>query len=484
MVNRSLGILLPVSSLPSKYGIGTFGKAAYNFIDFLISSGQKYWQVLPLGPVSFGDSPYSTFSVYAGNPYYIDLEMLIEDGVINGDDCELLNSDGNYVDYEKQFNHRYKVLFKAYKSSINKYYEEIARFKAENNWVNDYSLFMALKYKNNQQPWNKWDEHIKNRDVEIIKAEEKSLSQEINFWVFLQYLFYEQYFKLKVYANLKGISIIGDMPIYVAKDSVDAWVNRDLFVTDEAGNFTIVAGVPPDYFSSEGQLWGNPVYDWGYLKENSYKWWIDRIKWSLKLYDVVRIDHFRGFDEYWAVPCGSENAIKGKWLSAYGKELFTEALKDVGNLNIIAEDLGTITDNVIKLKEEFNFPGMGVLQFAFDGNPDNPHLPLNYAKNTVAYTGTHDNDTLKGWYNKLGKQKQQDILKQLNIAAKYEGEITDKLIQSVINSKADIVIIPLQDYLHLDSEARINTPSTVGGNWTWRVKESQLTKQLSKKIKI
>lgn len=483
MINRSLGILLPVSSLPSKYGIGTFGKAAYNFIDFLISSGQKYWQVLPLGPVSFGDSPYSTFSVYAGNPYYIDLEMLIEDGLINGDDCELLGSDGNYVDYEKQFNHRYKVLFKAYKSSINKYYKEIERFKAENNWVNDYSLFMALKYKNNQQPWNKWDAHIKNRDAEIIKAEEKILLQEINFWVFLQYLFYEQFFKLKEYANLKGISIIGDMPVYVAEDSVEAWIKRDLFVTDEAGSFTIVAGVPPDYFSSEGQLWGNPVYDWGYLKENSYEWWIDRIKWSLKLYDVVRIDHFRGFDEYWAVPCGSENAIRGKWLPAYGRELFTEALKEIGSLRIIAEDLGTITDNVIKLKEEFNFPGMRVLQFAFDGNPDNPHLPLNYAENTVAYTGTHDNDTLKGWYNKSGKQKQQNILKELNIDTKNKGEIIDKLIQNVINSKADIVIIPLQDYLHLDSEARMNTPSTVGGNWIWRVKESQLTKQLSKKIK-
>ncbi|WP_313339063.1 4-alpha-glucanotransferase [Sedimentibacter sp.] len=474
MFNRSSGILLPVSSLPSKYGIGTFGKAAYKFIDFLISFGQKYWQVLPLGPVSFGDSPYSTFSVYAGNPYYIDLEMLVEEGLIKGDDCELLNSDENYVDYEKQFNYRYKILFKAYKNSINKYYKEISTFKAENKWVNDYSLFMALKYKNNQQPWYKWNEHIKNRDVEILKGEEKNLSQEIDFWVFLQYLFYEQYFKLKEYANLKGVSIIGDMPIYAAEDSVEAWVNRRLFATDENINFTMVAGVPPDYFSSEGQLWGNPVYDWGYLKENSYKWWIDRIKWSLQLYDLVRIDHFRGFDEYWAVSYGSENAIKGKWYPAYGKELFNKALKEIGSLNIIAEDLGTITDNVIKLKEEFNFPGMRVLQFAFDGNPDNPHLPINYEENTIGYTDTHDNDTLKGWYNKLSKEKQQYVLKVLNIAAKKEDEILDELIQSVINSKADIVIIPLQDYLHLGSGARINIPSTVGGNWTWRVKESQL----------
>lgn len=474
MSNNKSGILLPVSSLPSKYGIGTFGKAAYKFIDFLNLSGQKYWQVLPLGPVSFGDSPYSSFSVYAGNPYYIDLEMLVEEGLINASDCEILDSDDVYVNYEKQFNHRYKILFKLYEDSADKYCKKIERFKFENNWVNDYALFMALKYKNNQQSWYKWDEPIKNRGKEAIRGEEKLLFKEIDFWIFLQYLFYEQYFELKNYANSKGISIIGDMPIYVAEDSVEAWVNRKLFETDKSGNFVMVAGVPPDYFSSEGQLWGNPVYDWRYLKKNSYDWWINRIKWSLTLYDVVRIDHFRGFDEYWAVPYGSENAIKGEWFSAYGRELFTEALKKTDDLRIIAEDLGTITDDVIKLKEEFNFPGMGVLQFAFDGNPDNPHLPVNYTENTVVYTGTHDNDTLKGWYNKLSKEQQQGVLKALNIDLKNEDEIIDELIQSVVNSKASIAIIPLQDYLHLGSEARINTPSTIGGNWTWRVKERQI----------
>ncbi len=474
MLNKKSGVLLPVSALPSKYGIGTFGKAAYEFIDFLISSVQKYWQVLPLGPVSFGDSPYSAFSVYAGNPYYIDLEMLVEEGLISSADCESLNSDEDFVDYEKQFNHRYKILFKLYENSADKYREAISRFKTENKWVNDYAFFMALKYKNNQQPWYKWDELIKNKDAETLAEEEEGLRHEIDFWVFLQYLFYEQYFKLKEYANLKGISIIGDMPIYVAEDSVEAWADRKLFTTDESGKFTMVAGVPPDYFSSEGQLWGNPVYDWGYLKENSYEWWINRIKWSLRLYDVVRIDHFRGFDEYWAVPCGSENAIKGEWLPACGRELFTEVLKNTDSLRIIAEDLGTITDDVIKLKEEFDFPGMGVLQFAFDGNPGNPHLPSNYTKNTVAYTGTHDNDTLKGWYNKLSTTEQQSVLKSLNIDAKNEAEIMDEIILSVLKSNAGIVIIPLQDYLHEGSEARINTPSTIGGNWTWRVKDSQI----------
>ncbi len=474
MLNKKSGVLLPVSALPSKYGIGTFGKAAYEFIDFLISSVQKYWQVLPLGPVSFGDSPYSAFSVYAGNPYYIDLEMLVEEGLISSADCESLNSDEDFVDYEKQFNHRYKILFKLYENSADKYREAISRFKTENKWVNDYAFFMALKYKNNQQPWYKWDELIKNKDAETLAEEEEGLRHEIDFWVFLQYLFYEQYFKLKEYANLKGISIIGDMPIYVAEDSVEAWADRKLFTTDESGKFTMVAGVPPDYFSSEGQLWGNPVYDWGYLKENSYEWWINRIKWSLRLYDVVRIDHFRGFDEYWAVPCGSENAIKGEWLPACGRELFTEVLKNTDSLRIIAEDLGTITDDVIKLKEEFDFPGMGVLQFAFDGNPGNPHLPSNYTKNTVAYTGTHDNDTLKGWYNKLSTAEQQSVLKSLNIDAKNEAEIMDEIILSVLKSNAGIVIIPLQDYLHEGSEARINTPSTIGGNWTWRVKDSQI----------
>ena len=474
MLNKKSGVLLPVSALPSKYGIGTFGKAAYEFIDFLISSVQKYWQVLPLGPVSFGDSPYSAFSVYAGNPYYIDLEMLVEEGLISSADCESLDSEVDFVDYEKQFNHRYKILFKLYENSADKYREAISRFKTENKWVNDYAFFMALKYKNNQQPWYKWDELIKNKDAETLAEEEEGLRHEIDFWVFLQYLFYEQYFKLKEYANLKGISIIGDMPIYVAEDSVEAWADRKLFTTDESGKFTMVAGVPPDYFSSEGQLWGNPVYDWGYLKENSYEWWINRIKWSLRLYDVVRIDHFRGFDEYWAVPCGSENAIKGEWLPACGRELFTEVLKNTDSLRIIAEDLGTITDDVIKLKEEFDFPGMGVLQFAFDGNPGNPHLPSNYTKNTVAYTGTHDNDTLKGWYNKLSTTEQQSVLKSLNIDAKNEAEIMDEIILSVLKSNAGIVIIPLQDYLHEGSEARINTPSTIGGNWTWRVKDSQI----------
>ncbi len=480
MFDKSSGILLPISSLPSKYGIGTFGKEAYNFIDFLVLSGQKYWQLLPLGPTSFGDSPYSPFSAYAGNPYYIDLEILMESGLIKDEDCNILNSNDNYVDYEKQFYNRYKILYKAFINSSSKYNKEIIKFKTENQWVDDYSLFMALKYRNRQLPWYKWDEEIKDRKTENLKTENECLKEDIDFWVFLQYLFYEQYFKLKEYANLRGISIIGDMPIYVAEDSVEAWAFRDMFVIDENDKFTMVAGVPPDYFSTEGQLWGNPVYNWGYLKEKSYEWWIKRIKWSLKLYDIVRIDHFRGFDEYWAVPYGSENAIKGVWLTAYGKELFEKALEEIDNLNIIAEDLGIITDSVIKLKKEFDFPGMKVLQFAFDANPDNPHLPENYEENSIAYTGTHDNDTLRGWFKKLNNNEQQYVVKTLNIK---DDEILDALIKSVLNSKANIVIIPLQDYMHLGSEARINTPSTLGGNWDWRVKREQLNAELAQKIK-
>ncbi len=483
MFDKSSGILLPISSLPSKYGIGTFGKEAYNFIDFLMLSGQKYWQLLPLGPTSFGDSPYSPFSVYAGNPYYIDLEILMESGLIKDEDCNILNSNDNYVDYEKQFYNRYKILYKAFINSSSKYNKEIIKFKTENQWVNDYSLFMALKYRSRQLPWYKWDEEIKDRKTENLKTKNEYLKEDIDFWVFLQYLFYEQYFKLKEYANLRGISIIGDMPIYVAEDSVEAWAFRDMFVIDENDKFTMVAGVPPDYFSTEGQLWGNPVYNWGYLKEKSYEWWIKRIKWSLKLYDIVRIDHFRGFDEYWAVPYGSENAIKGVWLTAYGKELFEKALEEIDNLNIIAEDLGIITDSVIKLKKEFDFPGMKVLQFAFDANPDNPHLPENYEENSIAYTGTHDNDTLRGWFKKLNNNEQQYVVKTLNIIAKEDDEILDALIKSVLNSKANIVIIPLQDYMHLGSEARINTPSTLGGNWDWRVKREQLNAELAQKIK-
>jgi 4-alpha-glucanotransferase len=344
---------------------------------------------------------------------------------------------------------------------------------------------MALKYENNQLAWHKWDEKLVKRDTSVIESIKDELKDEINFWIFLQYLFFDQYFKLKEYANNSGISIIGDIPIYAAEDSVDIWTERKLFMTDENNLPACVAGVPPDGFSDEGQLWGNPVYNWEYLRETEFEWWINRIEFLLKLYDVVRIDHFRGFDEFWAVPYGSENAINGKWLPAYGKELFQKLREKLGNVNIIAEDLGIITDSVVKLKKDLGFPGMKVLQFAFDGNPDNPYLPNNYEENSVAYTGTHDNDTLKGWFEKLDAKARQNVLNILNINENNKNldDIVYELIKAVYNSKANLCIVPIQDLICLSSEARINTPSTLGGNWRWRLKQSELNDKLSEIIK-
>lgn len=484
MFDRSSGILLPVFSLPSKYGIGTFGKEAYKFIDFLRSAGQRYWQILPLDPTSYGDSPYSSFSLFAGNPYFIDLEMLIDEGLIRESDLENIHfgNDDEFIDYKKLFDNRYIILRQAYKNSEKPY--DIDSFIKENPWVEDYGLFMALKYKNNQLPWYKWDAKLVKRDEGALYQAKKELKEEINFWIFLQYLFFKQYFNLKDYANKSGISIIGDIPIYAAEDSVDVWTESRLFLLDENKVPSLVAGVPPDGFSDKGQLWGNPLYNWGYLKKTAYRWWINRIYFSLKLYHVVRIDHFRGFDEFWAVPYGSENAVKGSWLPAYGREMFEKAKERLGDLNIIAEDLGIITDSVFKLKNDLGFPGMKVLQFAFDHNPQNPYLPSNYEENSVAYTGTHDNDTLKGWYQKLDNIEKKYILTSLDIEERHkEDDLLWELIQVLYKSKANLCIIPLQDFLCLNSEARINTPSTVGGNWQWRLNSSLLTKDLAIKIR-
>lgn len=487
MFERSTGVLLPIFSLPSKYGIGTLGKEAYKFIDFLRSAGQKYWQILPIGHTSYGDSPYSSFSIYAGNPYFIDLEALSEEGFIEETDLKNieLSSDDGCIDYKKLFETRYKILRKAYLNKGNTY--DLDSFTDNNPWVLDYALFMSLKYRNNQLPWYKWDEEFIKRDINTLRKYKNEFYDDINFWVFLQYIFFKQYFNMKEYANNLGISIIGDIPIYVAEDSVEAWTEKKLLMVNEDNLPICVAGVPPDDFSEDGQLWGNPVYNWEYLKETEYKWWIDRIAFSFKLYDVVRIDHFRGFDEFWTVPYGSENAVNGRWMPAYGNEMFQTVKKSLGNLNIIAEDLGIITDSVIKLKNDLGYVGMKVLQFAFDGNSDNPYLPHNYEENDVAYTGTHDNDTLMGWFNKLTLKEIQNILEKLNlnnmVNDKNENNIVYELIKAIYKSKASLCIIPLQDFLCLGSEARINTPSTIGSNWRWRLKGSMITDELAEKIK-
>lgn len=485
MYERNSGILLPISSLPSRFGIGTMGREAFNFIDFLSSSNQKYWQLLPLGHVSYGDSPYSSFSSYAGNPYFIDLELLIEEGALSLEDCMELDSEDERIDYEKQFNLRYDILYKAFTNSRNTCSKKLNEFKYKNQWVDGYSLFMALKYHFNQRPWYKWDEDIAFRSDNALSKYRLLLKEKTEFWIFVQMKFFEQYFKLKSYANLKNIRIIGDMPIYPAKDSTDVWESRNFYKTDEYMLPSLSAGVPPDAFSEVGQLWGNPVYDWDKLKENSYELWIKKLSWHFNLYDVLRIDHFRGFDEFWAVPKNSINAVNGKWYTAYGKEMFEKAISELGSMNIIAEDLGIITESVSKLKDYFNFPGMKVLQFAFDKNPLNPHLPLNYDENCVAYTGTHDNDTLKGWLENLDDSSKDYVLASLGINGDEFTEINNviyEIINILCTSKAKLCIVPLQDFLCLGSEARINTPSTLG-NWTWRFTGDILTDELAEKIK-
>jgi len=483
MLDRSSGILLPISSLPSNYGIGTFGKEAYEFVDFLKKSGQKYWQILPTGPVSYGDSPYSPFSVYAGNPYYIDLDLLVDEGLLS--EKELVSfgflGDGFHIDYEKQFYNRFKLLKKVYDNAKETYLLDVENYKKSNNWVCDYALFMSLKYKNNQLPWMKWENLELKSDEDTINLAKIELKENIDFWIFLQYLFYKQYFNLKEYANRIGIKIIGDIPIYAAEDSADVWANSNIFMMDNNKIPIKVAGVPPDAFSSEGQLWGNPVYDWDCLKKTSYKWWIDRIEGSMKLYDVVRLDHFRGFDEFWAVNYGSKNAVDGVWMKAYGRELFENVRQQFGDIKIIAEDLGIITNSVVELKDGFGFPGMKIFQFAFDGNDNNLYLPSNYEENSVAYTGTHDNDTLLGWFEKLNDSEKTQVLNYLD--TKNDDNINYKIINSLYMSKSNLCIIPLQDFLCISSEARINTPSTVGDNWIWRVRKESLTDELAETIK-
>lgn len=484
MFNRNAGILLPISSLPSKYGIGTFGKQAYNFIDFLCNSGQTFWQILPMGPISFGDSPYQSFSAYAGNPYYIDLQLLVEENLVNSSNLDATDFGQikEYIDYEKLYNNRFIILKDAYCNFIENKNQEFESFKDKNkSWLVDYSLFMALKYENNNLPYYEWDYNLVNREQQIIQNSKQRLKTEIDFWMFLQYIFFKQYLNLKKYANSKGIYIIGDMPIYVAHDSVDTWVNSDVFLLDKNKTPLFVAGVPPDDFSENGQLWGNVVYDWDYLKKTNYQWWINRIEYSFKLYDVVRIDHFRGFDEFFCIPYGSQDAKNGKWMKAEGRELFSIVKQKMKDLKIIAEDLGVITQSVRDLIEYTNFTGMKVLQFAFDNDLNNPYLPFNYQVNSVCYTGTHDNDTLKGWFENLIIQDKLNVLKTLNI--QDSNNINYDIIKSLYNSKSNLCIIPLQDFLCIGSKGRINTPSTMGGNWTFRIDEKHLTRKLSHRIK-
>lgn len=486
---RECGVLLPISSLPSKYGIGCFSKSAYEFVDQLKAAGQGCWQILPLGPTSYGDSPYQSFSTFAGNPYFISLEDLIEEGVLTEKECDAVDfgSREDDVDYEKIYKGRYKLLRKAYERSDISKNPDFVRFQQEQaHWLGDYALFMAVKDRFEGIPWTEWAEDIRLRWNNALDYYRKELYFEIEFQEYMQFKFYEQWAKLKAYANRRGIRIIGDIPIYVAMDSADTWANPGLFKLDENNEPTQVAGCPPDGFSATGQLWGNPLYKWEYHKQTNYDWWIKRIERSVQLYDVVRIDHFRGFDEYYSIPAGDEDATNGHWEKGPGIDLFNAIKYCLGNVNIIAEDLGYITDSVRQLVNDSGFPNMKVLEFAFDSRDSSgprDYLPYNYDKNCVVYTGTHDNETLKGWLDSIKSEEIEMIQKYIGRKVEDKSELVDEVIRMAQASTANTCIIPMQDYLHLDNKARMNTPSTLGGNWCWRAKSTQITKKLSNTIK-
>ena len=485
---RKSGILLPVASLPGEYGIGSFSKEAYKFIDYLKQAGQSYWQILPLGPTGYGDSPYQSFSTFAGNPYFIDLDTLIEEGLLKKSEVNKYDwgSNASYIDYEKIWLSRFKVLKIAYDRSDIEKESKYKKFIKENNfWLDDYALYMAIKNKFGGVSFIEWDEDIRRRKPEALAKYKKELAEEIGFYKFQQFKFNEQWKKLKSYANKNGSKIIGDIPIYVAFDSADTWSNPELFKFDKDGLPTGVAGCPPDGFSATGQLWGNPLYDWKYHKSTGYKWWISRIRHCYEMYDMIRVDHFRAFDEYYSIPYGDETAEFGKWKKGPGFSLFKAIRAELGELDMIAEDLGFLTDSVIELVKRTGYPGMKILQFAFDSREDSDYLPHNYTRTSVVYTGTHDNETTVGWFKGIKKADQQMVLDYLN-KKEFESDkdIAWSLIKTAMGSVSDLCIIPMQDYLALSNEARINHPSTLGGgNWEWRMSKSAFTKKLAKEIK-
>lgn len=476
---RRCGVLMPVSSLPSRFGIGGFSKEAYAFVDFLAAAGQTLWQILPLGPTGYGDSPYQSFSTFAGSPYYISLDSLIEEGLLTEQECEEADygTDPGRVEYEKIYNTRFKLLRKAFDRSNIAQNREYADFVEENRqWLKDYAMYMAIKDSLGGISWIEWDEDIRLRRPQAMAEYEKKLADEIAFYSYQQYLFATQWAALKEYANEKGISIIGDIPIYVAFDSADTWANPELFQLDEENVPTAVAGCPPDAFSATGQLWGNPLYKWEYHEETGFAWWMRRLAYCFRIYDIVRIDHFRGFDAYWAIPYGDETAEFGEWREGPGYKFFAHMKKTLGNRAVIAEDLGFLTPSVRGLVKKTGYPGMKILQFAFDSREENDYLPHNYPTNCVVYTGTHDNDTVLGWIKAMKR-------KDLAYARKYLGitrnaEMCKSLIRAALASVADTAVIPMQDYLELGGEARMNTPSTLGGNWEWRMEKDACTEEL------
>ncbi len=484
-IERSSGILMPIFSLPSPYGIGTLGEAARDFIDFLAESKQAWWQILPVGPTSYGDSPYQSPSTHAGNPYFIDLDILVSDGLLKQSEIDELfwGDDPTLVDYGALYQNRYTLLQKACDRGWKKDADKIAAFQEENaNWLPDYALFMAVKKHFGMRCWLEWpDEDIRLRKPEAVAFYTEKLASDIRLFTFIQYLFFGQWNELREYAHEQGVGIIGDIPIYVALDSVDVWASPESFQLDEEGFPTEVAGVPPDQFTAEGQLWGNPLYNYEYMQSNGYKWWIDRIGGASKLYDIVRIDHFRGFESYWAVPYGETTAMNGHWVKGPGMSLISVLKNWFHNISFIAEDLGYPSAEVVQLLHDSEFPGMKVLEFAFDPNESSVYLPHAYHKNCVCYTGTHDNDTLMGWFSTLEPENLKMVKEYLGLS-ENEGYMQG-IIRGGMSSVARLFVAQMQDYLQLDNSARINTPGTPDGNWRWRMQKGQIPKDLSSWLK-
>jgi len=494
---RSSGILLHPTSLPGRFGIGDLGDEAYRFADFLVAGGQSLWQVLPLGPTGYGDSPYACYSAFAGNTLLISPERLFEEGLLTKEDLEEVPSaPSDRIDFELAHKIKSLILDKAFasyqRSTDTELRSAFETFAEQNSsWLDDYALFRALKSAHGGAAWHEWDRPLVQRQPAALARARHDLHDQIEAHKFFQFLFFRQWFALKAYCNARDISVIGDIPIFVAQDSADVWTNPDQFKLDQDGHPLVVAGVPPDYFSATGQFWGNPLYNWDRMLADGFKWWIERVRATLQTVDIARVDHFRGFAACWEIPGSDKTAERGRWVEAPGRELFTAIRKALGELPIIAEDLGVITPDVEKLRDDFGFPGMRILQFGFSSDTTSTDLPHNYHHNVVVYTGTHDNDTTVGWFNSVAgagsTRTAAQISSERNFCMKYlntDGhEIEWDLIRSVLASVADTAVVLLQDLLGLGNEARMNLPNSTQGNWTWRFKEGALTSAHSERLR-
>lgn len=476
---RASGILMPVASLPGDFGIGDLGRGAYDFVDFAVEAGQKYWQILPIGPTGYGDSPYQSFNAFSGNPYFISLEKLREQGLLTGEECMEARGEPGSVDYARLYSARLNLLRRGAQRMAQE--EAFTAFCEETPWLDDYALFMAIKGECGDVSWQAWPQPLRMREPAAMEQARERLEEEILFWKKNQYWFYTQWAALKAYANGKGLEIIGDIPIYISPDSCEVWKDGALFQLDGEKRQTQVAGVPPDAFSADGQVWGNPLYNWEYHRETDYAWWGQRLRHASAIYDVTRIDHFRGFCDYFAIPAGDKTARNGKWMLGPGKGFIDSMKRQVPGIRIIAEDLGYLSPEVAELLEDSGFPGMKVLQFAFDSRESGDYLPHNYPKNSVVYTGTHDNTTTADWEYSAPLEDVKYAKEYLNVNT--PRGLTEGMIRAALGSVSFLAVIPLQDWMELGKQARINTPSTLGGNWTWRAAAESLTPALARRIR-